>query len=74
MSQKDLALTEAGHDRRLNRLIIALFAIAGAACGTACLFWAPGIFWGIPLLSVVFYAAALPLFLLTLGMTLYNRG
>lgn len=74
ISQKDLALTEAGHDRRLNRLIIALFAVAAAACGTACLFWTPGALLGIPLLSLVFYAAALPLFLLTLAMTLYNRG
>ncbi|MDG1483660.1 MAG: AarF/UbiB family protein [Myxococcota bacterium] len=62
------------HDRRQNRMILSMYAITGAICGSVCLFWEAGRIFGIPVLSVVFYAAALPLFLLTLAMTLRNRG
>jgi len=62
------------HDRRQNRMILSMYAITGAICGSVCLFWEAGQVFGIPVLSVVFYAAALPLFLLTLAMTLRNRG
>ena len=48
--------------------------ITGAICGSVCLFWETGQVFGVPVLSVVFYSAALPLFLLTLAMTLRNRG
>ncbi len=62
------------HDRRQNRMILSMYAITGAICGSVCLFWEAGYVVGVPVLSVVFYAAALPLFLLTLAMTLRNRG
>jgi len=62
------------HDRRQNRLILALFSITGAVCGSICLFWEPGWIGQFPVLSGVFYAAALPLFLMSLTMTLRNRG
>ena len=62
------------NDRRQNRMILSLYSITGAISGSVCLFWEPGHLFGVPVLSVVFYAAALPLFLLTLAMTLRNRG
>jgi H+/gluconate symporter-like permease len=62
------------HDRRQTRLILSHYAITGAICGSASLFWEAGYLFGIPVLSAVFYSAALPLFLLTLAMTLRNRG
>jgi ubiquinone biosynthesis protein len=62
------------HDRRQNRLILSHYAITGAICGSASLFWETGYIFGIPVLSMVFYSAALPLFMLTLAMTLRNRG
>ena len=62
------------HDRRQNRMILSLYAITGAICGSVCLFWEGGYIFGVPVLSVIFYAAALPLFMLTLAMTLRNRG
>lgn len=63
----------AAEDRRQNRLIIALFAITAAVCGA--LTWeVRGPFFDLPFVSVVFWLSAFPLFLLTLTMTLRNRG
>ncbi|MFT5679345.1 MAG: ubiquinone biosynthesis protein [Myxococcota bacterium] len=61
-------------DRRQNRMILSMYAITGAICGSICLFWEGSHVYGFPVLSAVFYAVALPLFLLTLAMTLRNRG
>ena len=62
----------AAEDRRQNRMIIALFAITGAVCGA--LSWDIRPLVDLPFVSVVFWLAAFPLFLLTLTMTLRNRG
>ena len=62
----------AAEDRRQNRMIIALFAITGAVCGA--LTWSVRPIVDVPLVSLVFWMAAFPLFLLTLTMTLRNRG
>ena len=59
-------------DRRQNRMIIALFAITGAVCGA--LTWDVRPVFDLPFISAVFWLAAFPLFLLTLTMTLRNRG
>ncbi|MEL6342350.1 MAG: AarF/UbiB family protein [Myxococcota bacterium] len=65
---------QAAQDRRHNRMILALFTMTGAVCGSISLFWEPGHVQGWPVLSVLFYALTLPLFLMTLAMTLRNRG
>lgn len=65
---------QAAHDRRQNRLILAIFSITAVVCGTACLFWDGGLVYGWPVLSLVFYGVAAPLFLLSMTMVLRNRG
>ena len=62
----------AAEDRRQNRLIIAAFACTGALCGA--LTWDVRPVFDVPIASVVFWASAIPLFLLSLTMTLRNRG
>ncbi len=62
----------AAEDRRQNRLILAAFACTGALAGA--LTWDVRPVFDVPLASLVFWASAFPLFLLTLTMTLRNRG
>ena len=64
----------AARDRRHNRLILAIFAVTAAVCGSITLSWEFLPFMGIPLLSWVFYLTGLPLFLMTLWMAIRNRG
>jgi len=58
-------------DRRQNRMIIAIFAVTAAVCGTLALNIQ---LWGFSWLTFIFYSAAAPLFVLALTMALRNRG
>ncbi len=58
-------------DRRQNRMIIAIFAVTAAICGTLALNIQ---IWGFSWLTFIFYSAAAPLFVLALTMALRNRG
>jgi ubiquinone biosynthesis protein len=64
----------ASHDRRQNRLIVTILTVAAALCGTLSLSWEGGHIGGWPLLSLAFYALALPLFLMSVLMVFRNRG
>lgn len=61
-------------DRRQNRMVIALMAVTAALCGSVTLYSDVYPLLGLPLISWIFYLTALPLFLLSLWMTLRNRG
>jgi len=61
-------------DRRQNRLILAMMAVTAALCGSVTLYSDVYPLLGLPVLSWIFYLTALPLFLLSLWMTLRNRG
>jgi len=61
-------------DRRQNRFILALLAITGAICGTMALSWDGLPPYGNLVVAATFYSVSLPLFFLTLAMTLRNRG
>jgi ubiquinone biosynthesis protein len=63
--------TQAARDRRLNRAIVAAITCTGFACGALAL---DTLWWDVPLLSLAFWMASAPLLLLTLTMTLRNRG
>ncbi len=64
------ATSEASRERRQARAILAALSITAAVCGSLSL-EAPGAeVIGIPVLAWVFYAVALPLFLITLWATL----
>ncbi len=68
------AESEAVADRRQNRLVASILSVGAAACGTAALF-APGTYsWGVPVLSVVFYAIAWMAGTATFWMVARNRG
>ncbi len=64
----------AAADRRQNRMILAIFAVTGVVCGTLTLSWDGFTVFGYSILSGIFYLASFPLFVLTLWMTLRNRG
>lgn len=66
--------TMAARNRVQNRLIIAAFTITAVVCGTVALVAPVTYVLGVPVLSLLFYAAAGPMFALTLSMVLRNRG
>jgi ubiquinone biosynthesis protein len=70
----DRADTLATRNRMQNRLIIAAFTITAVCCGTVALMAEVTWVFGIPVLSLIFYAAAAPMWILTLSMVLRNRG
>jgi len=70
----EAAVARAGADRRTNRAILAGFAVSAFGCGTLALFADPFHPWGVPVISLVFYATGLMLTGITLLMMILNRG
>ena len=65
---------EAAEDRRHNRMILGLFAMGAALCGTLALFHPEHRIFGLPTIAFTFYSIAAALFLYTLRMMLRNGG
>ena len=61
-------------DRRFNRLILAIIAVASAVCGSITITAPVYPLLGLSLVSWIFYVLALLFGLSSLGMTLRNRG
>ena len=70
----DRAEHMSARNRMQNRLIMAAFTITAVVCGTLALGAPVTHVGGVPLLSLLFYGAAGPMFVLTLSMVLKNRG
>ncbi len=70
----DRAESLAARNRMQNRLIISAFAITAVLCGTMALDVEATHIAGFPVLSLLFYASAGPMFVLALSMLVRNRG
>ncbi|MCB9743809.1 MAG: AarF/ABC1/UbiB kinase family protein [Alphaproteobacteria bacterium] len=62
------------HDRRQNRLVLALFSVTAVVCGSLTLGFDAPLVLGFNALSFTFYGVGAALFLATLSMTFMNRG